>query len=115
MQDHFEPEELDGHLEYVIQIKDEELELSNNYIFRLETWHDGELREVDYYSDAIAAVTSFAKCSDVGLAEKTADYVLIQPNAKVTSKSFTRLSNLDGHNGNHQNHQRNISWLSSRE
>ena len=115
MRDNFQPEELDGHLEYHVQVKDEDLGLSKNYIFRLETWHDGELKEVDYYSDAIAAVSSFNKCCDVGLAEKTADYVLIQPNAKVTSKSFTRPSNLDGHNGNGHNHQRDSSWLSSLE
>ena len=109
------PEKLDGHLEYIIQVKSEELELSKTYIFRLETWHDGELKEVDYYSDAISAVSSYLKCCDVGLAEKTADYVLIQPNAKVTSKSFTRPTNHNGHDRSPQAHQRNISWLNSLE
>ena len=115
MREEYQPQDLDGHLEYIIQIKSEELELSRTYIFRLETWHDGELKEVDYYSDAITAVNSFLKCSDVGLAEKTADYVLIQPNAKVTSKSFTRPTNLNGHNPSPEAQKRNILWLNSHD
>jgi hypothetical protein len=115
MIDGWKEHELDGHREYVVQIKENELALSHNYIFRLETWHDGELKEVDFYSDAITAVTSFAKCCDVGLAEKTADYVLIQPNAKVTTKSFSRpVSHNSNHNSNHHlesAHKGNVLWL----
>lgn len=115
MIDDWKERDLDGHREYVIQVKENELELSHNYIFRLETWHDGELKEVDFYSDAIMAVTSFAKCCDVGLAEKTADYVLIQPNAKVTTKSFSRPAGHKSTQHSQTSNERNVLWLNPQQ